>query len=73
MYDPNDVPDNISGVQGDAPMETKSLDTNVRDGDQKSPLNSVGVLAQLMGHPYSGSFQVGRGTRAPRAEKPLTE
>ena len=29
MYDPNDVPDNISGARDDAPMEMKPLDTNV--------------------------------------------
>ena len=29
MYDPNDVPDNISGARDDAPMEMKPLPTNV--------------------------------------------
>ena len=29
MYDPNDVPDNISGARDDAPMEMKPLPANV--------------------------------------------
>ena len=29
MYDPNDVPDNISGARDDARMEMKPLPTNV--------------------------------------------
>ena len=28
MYDPNDVPDNISGARDDAPMEMKPLPAN---------------------------------------------
>ena len=32
MYDPNDVPDNTSGVRDDAPMEMKPLPTNVPQG-----------------------------------------
>ena len=35
MYDPNDVPDNISGARDDAPMEMKPLPTNVPHGDQE--------------------------------------
>ena len=32
MYDPNDVPDNISGARDDALMEMKPLPTNVPQG-----------------------------------------
>ena len=35
MYDPNDVPDSISGARDDAPMEMKPLPANVPHGDHE--------------------------------------
>ena len=37
MFDPNDVPDNISGARDDASMEMKPLPTNVPHADANTP------------------------------------
>ena len=41
MYDPNDVPDNISGARDDAPMEMKPLPANVPQRDSRAGMRHV--------------------------------
>ena len=55
MYDPNDVPDDISGVQDDALTEVKPLPTNVRQRDTALTAGS----ARLPGRPRTRIWSLG--------------
>ena len=56
MYDPNDVPDNISGARDDAPMEMKPLPANVPHGDQEEGSPALHMSSSCGHLRLGGSF-----------------
>ena len=63
MYDPNDVPDNISGARDDAPMEMKPLPTNVPQAPTNFPLYQIRRPTVCVGTPF---VRILRSTQQPQ-------